>query len=272
MFYVTRRLKPILNNSKRMLVSSGQVSTFNFHTNLSAYGLKNSVKLNPSSFRLFSSKDDKPEKTKDPEEKEEEKEETGDLNDAVDTSNNKSIWFNTKQRLASKLLKQTSAAEGEEQEPPVENEEQPPLEEVEQMEEAEEFEGKPVHKLYVIKFNSPILPFSKFPLTQNKYIQQFFKKYSRDREGVDRLIGVHFQLNKNSNAKDSIGIEIELDRSSSNMNVVESKNFKRFKVIDFNESTNFCKAVEFEDRVYKVRNAEGERIDLQLPDILASED
>lgn len=237
MFYVTRRLKPILKNSRRMLVSSGQVSTFNFHTNIRAYGFKNTVGLNQSSFRLFSTKDDKPEKTKDPEEKEEEKEETGDPNDAVDTSNGKSIWFNTKQRLASKLLKQTSTTEGEEQEPPVENEEQPPLEE--QLEEAEVFEGKPVHKLYVIKFNSPILPYSKFPLTQNKYIQQFFKKYSRDREGVERLIGVHFQLNKNSNAKESIGIEIELDRSSSNMNVVESKNFKRFKVIDFNETTNF---------------------------------
>lgn len=27
-----------------------------------------------------------------------------------------------------------------------------------------------VHRLYTLKFNSPILPFSKFPLTQNKYI------------------------------------------------------------------------------------------------------
>lgn len=28
----------------------------------------------------------------------------------------------------------------------------------------------PVYKLYTLKFNSPILPFAKFPLTQNKYI------------------------------------------------------------------------------------------------------
>jgi endopeptidase La len=27
-----------------------------------------------------------------------------------------------------------------------------------------------VHRLYTLKFNSPILPFAKFPLTQNKYI------------------------------------------------------------------------------------------------------
>jgi hypothetical protein len=28
----------------------------------------------------------------------------------------------------------------------------------------------PLRKMYVMKFNSPILPFAKFPLTQNKYI------------------------------------------------------------------------------------------------------
>ena len=29
---------------------------------------------------------------------------------------------------------------------------------------------KDLESLYVLKFNSPVLPFSKFPLTQNKYI------------------------------------------------------------------------------------------------------
>lgn len=34
-----------------------------------------------------------------------------------------------------------------------------------------EEQGTPVqHRLYTLKFNSPILPFAKFPLTQNKYI------------------------------------------------------------------------------------------------------
>lgn len=28
----------------------------------------------------------------------------------------------------------------------------------------------PKEKMYVLKFNSPILPYAKFPLTQNKYI------------------------------------------------------------------------------------------------------
>ncbi len=34
----------------------------------------------------------------------------------------------------------------------------------------EEATAPSVYKLYTLKFNSPILPFAKFPLTQNKYI------------------------------------------------------------------------------------------------------
>jgi hypothetical protein len=41
-----------------------------------------------------------------------------------------------------------------------------------------------VYRLYTLKFNSPILPFSKFPLTQNKYIQDFLRKYEDDKEHV----------------------------------------------------------------------------------------
>jgi len=169
--------------------------------------------------------------------------------------------FNTKQRLASRLFNINTAIknEGEAEK------------KIDSIEETETFEGKPVYELYTIKFNSPILPYSKFPLTQNKYIQQFFKRYSQDREGVDKLIGVHFINNKNSNAKEAIGIEIELDRSSSNMNVVESKSFKRYKVIDFNEKTNFCKAVEFEDRTYRVRNSEGEKVDMRIEEIFVND-
>jgi endopeptidase La len=178
------------------------------------------------------------------------------------------LWFNAKKRSASRLLSQSSAQDDKEA---AEMEEATSEQEADEIEHGETHEGMPVQRLYTIKFNSPILPYSKFPLTQNKYIQQFFKRYSKDREGVDKLIGVHFPENKNLNAKDAVGIEIELDRSSSNMNVVESKTFKRFKIIDFNETTNFCKAIEFEDRTYKVRNEEGEKIEMQLQDILASE-
>lgn len=41
-----------------------------------------------------------------------------------------------------------------------------------------------IHKLYTLKFNSPILPFAKFPLTQNKYIQDFLRKYEEDKDHV----------------------------------------------------------------------------------------
>ena len=37
-------------------------------------------------------------------------------------------------------------------------------------EEEEATAAPSVYKLYTLKFNSPILPFAKFPLTQNKYI------------------------------------------------------------------------------------------------------
>jgi len=29
--------------------------------------------------------------------------------------------------------------------------------------------------MYTLKFNSPILPYAKFPLTQNRYIQDFLR-------------------------------------------------------------------------------------------------
>jgi len=34
--------------------------------------------------------------------------------------------------------------------------------------------------MYTLKFNQPILPFAKFPLTQNRYIQEFMKRYQED--------------------------------------------------------------------------------------------
>lgn len=37
-------------------------------------------------------------------------------------------------------------------------------------------------EMYTLKFNSPILPYAKFPLTQNKYIQDFLRTYEEDKE------------------------------------------------------------------------------------------
>lgn len=51
---------------------------------------------------------------------------------------------------------------------------------------------KKEYQLYTLKFNSPILPFAKFPLTQNKYIQDFLRKYDEDKDKIQKVIGVHF--------------------------------------------------------------------------------
>lgn len=58
---------------------------------------------------------------------------------------------------------------------------------------------KPIN-MYVLKFNTPILPYAKFPLTHNRYIQEFVKMYEEDKEMVDRIIGVHFPQNNNAHA------------------------------------------------------------------------
>jgi hypothetical protein len=50
----------------------------------------------------------------------------------------------------------------------------------------------PLRKMYVMKFNTPILPFAKFPLTQNKYIQDFLKLYEEDKDKIEEIVGVHF--------------------------------------------------------------------------------
>ena len=63
-------------------------------------------------------------------------------------------------------------------------------------------------KMYVMKFNTPILPYSKFPLTQNKYIQSFLKQYEEDINDVDCVLGVHFPGNSGEKAKDAVGVEI----------------------------------------------------------------
>lgn len=103
-----------------------------------------------------------------------------------------------------------------------------------------------LHKLYTLKFNSPILPFAKFPLTQNKYIQDFLRKYEEDKEHVTKIIGVHFPQNNNSMASDAIGIEIEISKKN-NITVVESNSQKRFRIKSYDEATNFCMAEEYQD-------------------------
>lgn len=100
--------------------------------------------------------------------------------------------------------------------------------------------------MYTLKFNSPILPYAKFPLTQNKYIQDFLRSYEEDKDRIDRVIGVHFEKNSNSNAADAVGIEIEIIKKN-NITIIESNTNRRFRVQNYNSTTNFCTAVPFDD-------------------------
>ena len=102
--------------------------------------------------------------------------------------------------------------------------------------------------MYTLKFNSPILPFSKFPLTHNKYISEFLRKFEEDKEQIQRVIGVHFPNNNAVNASESVGIEIEITKSN-NVTLVVSSSNKRFKVKSYDELSNFSMVEEYEDVV-----------------------
>lgn len=97
----------------------------------------------------------------------------------------------------------------------------------------------PPIEMYVLKFNSPILPFAKFPLTHNKYIQEFLKGYEDDKDSIKHVIGVHFPKNSNSASKDTIGIEIKVVKKN-NMTYIMSQNTGRYKVNSYNAKSNFA--------------------------------
>jgi len=50
------------------------------------------------------------------------------------------------------------------------------------------------------------------------------------------------------NAPDSVGIEIEIIKKN-NITVVESNSNKRYKVLHYDELTNFCQAEEYTDEI-----------------------
>lgn len=122
--------------------------------------------------------------------------------------------------------------------------------------------------MYTLKFNSPILPFAKFPLTQNKYIQDFLRKYEEDKDKIQKVIGVHFLNNSNSNAIDTVGIEIEITKRN-NITIVESNSNKRFKIKSYDDFSNFCVAEEYSDELSVP--LQGNEIDPKYKDLLMSE-
>lgn len=128
-------------------------------------------------------------------------------------------------------------------------------------------------KMYVMKFNTPILPYAKFPLTQNKYIQDFLKMYEEDKDKIVEVLGVHFPQNNNSMAEGTVGIEIKITKKN-NVTSIESFNTRRFRVTDYDSSTNFCMSQEFEDQALtqsfnKEKPSEG--LELSAKDLLQSD-
>lgn len=84
------------------------------------------------------------------------------------------------------------------------------------------------------------------------------------------MIGVHFAKNSNSNAQDAIGIEIEIIKKN-NITIIESNSSRRYKVHDYDSSTNFCRAVPFEDEDSIPLLQDPEETDQRYKDLLMSE-
>ena len=125
--------------------------------------------------------------------------------------------------------------------------------------------------MYVLKFNSPILPYAKFPLTHNKYIQEFIKMYEEDKLKIDKVIGVHFPQNNNSLAKDTVGIEVKVTKRDK-VTLIESNSSQRYKIDSYDPSTNFSMAVPFEDTpLNQSFKMSGDGVELNQKDLLASE-
>jgi hypothetical protein len=129
----------------------------------------------------------------------------------------------------------------------------------------------PLRKMYVMKFNSPILPFAKFPLTQNKYIQDFLKQYEKDKLEVDTVIGVHFPQNNNKMAPEQVGVEIKITKKN-NLTIIESLNTRRYQIKNYDSETNFADAQEFTDLTLNQTFGKSEEgADLNPKDLLSSE-
>lgn len=133
--------------------------------------------------------------------------------------------------------------------------------------------GEP-RKMYVMKFNTPILPFSKFPLTQNKYIQSFLKQYEEDIDEVETVLGVHFPGNNGEKAKDTVGVEIQITKKN-NVTSIESLDARRFRVLEYDSISNFCMAQEFTDhkleKIFNANEKEKQGLEVKAEDLLRSD-
>jgi len=84
-------------------------------------------------------------------------------------------------------------------------------------------------------------------------------------------MGVHFPQNKNDKAVGAVGIEIKIIKKN-NMTMIESNTSKRFKISEYDSSTNFCQAVPYIDASLQEQfNTGASGVELNPKDLLASE-
>lgn len=81
---------------------------------------------------------------------------------------------------------------------------------------------------------------------------------------------MHFPDNNNTQAQDAVGIEIEISKKN-NITVVESNTHKRFKVVSYDEASNFSQAEEYEDLKPTVGKGKDGISQDKLKDLLNSE-
>ena len=84
------------------------------------------------------------------------------------------------------------------------------------------------------------------------------------------MIGVHFQNNSNTNAIDTVGIEIEITKRN-NITIVESNSNKRYRIKSYDEISNFCIAEDYEDTMLPTVISKNSEIDPKYKDLLMSE-
>jgi len=72
------------------------------------------------------------------------------------------------------------------------------------------------------------------------------RSYEEDKPQIKKVIGVHFEKNSNTNATESVGVEIE-KKKKNNITIVESKKNQRYRVLEFDSGSNFCSVIPYDD-------------------------
>lgn len=94
--------------------------------------------------------------------------------------------------------------------------------------------------------------------------------YEEAKDGIQKVIGVHFAKNSNQNAQDAVGIEIDIIKKN-NITIIESNSSRRYRVHDYDSTTNFCNAVPYQDEDSIPLLQDPKESDQRYKDLLMSE-